>query len=760
MLEIIDDFKEFAPSFLKVKSKAGQIVPFRMNVAQEYIHSKLEEQLNKTGMVRAIILKGRQQGCCFAPHMRVLTADYRWIPIGSVKVGDALVACDENTFGETKAGRKHSRKFRTAIVEHTETFEKQLYEVVFDNGAVLEVTNDHRMLCKKRGGTDAQWREVGELIIGDSVRVATRPPTYEQTTYEDGWISGVIDGEGSSRTGNGAKRLSIHQRNTPILGRIKSYFDSIQMPYKEVIDARIGGINKLGRDPVHRIDIHRLPYLIEIFSRCRPTRFTNDRWHEGHELPGKAAIDGIKPWAKVVNIRPLSVSKVIDLQTSTKTYICEGLVSHNSTYIEARFFHKTITNFGKKTFILTHEQAATANLFEMTDRYYQNLPERLKPELSASNAKELSFKKLDSSFVVATAGNKGAGRSATAHLFHGSEAAYWPSAEDHQAGIMQTIPMERGTEIVLESTANGIGNMFHRVWQQGESNDGGWIAIFVPWFWQQEYRHEGVELGDEDYEYGKIFGLDKQQMQWRRYKIGELGGDVKLFMREYPSSSAEAFSVSSDKSLIDSFKVQVARKAVATPDNSAPKIIGVDPARFGNDSTSMFIRQGRISERIKKVKGKDTMEVVGEVISAMNTYKPDAVFVDQGGIGAGIYDRLKELGYVNVFAVNFGGDALDKKKYFNKRSEMWCLMRDWISSQPAQIPDDDVLETDLCGLHYSYDSDGRTKLESKDDAKKRGIKSPDDGDALALTFAMPVKRKEFNKGSFGSFKPSVTGFGG
>ena len=303
---------------------------------------------------------------------------------------------------------------------------------------------------------------------------------------------------------------------------------------------------------------------------------------------------------------------------------------------------------------------------------------------------------------------------------------------------MQTIPMEQGTEIVLESTANGIGNMFHRVWQQGESREGGWISIFVPWYWQQEYRYEGVNLTDEDYEYGQIFGLDSQQMQWRRHKIGELG-DVRLFMREYPSSSAEAFSVSDDKSLINSRSVQLARKAVAELDNSAPKIIGVDPARFGEDSTSMFIRQGRVAEQIGKLRGKDTMEVVGAVIQAISKYGPNAVFIDVGGIGAGVYDRLKELGYKQCHSVNFGAEPIDKKKYVNKRAEMWCLMRDWIESQPAQIPDEDLIETDLCGLHYSYDSNGRVKLESKDDAKKRGIKSPDDGDALALTFAMPVR---------------------
>ena len=228
-------------------------------------------------------------------------------------------------------------------------------------------------------------------------------------------------------------------------------------------------------------------------------------------------------------------------------------------------------------------------------------------------------------------------------------------------------------------------------------------------------------------------------MQWRRHKIGELG-DVRLFMREYPASSAEAFSVSDDKSLINSRAVQLARKAVAELDESAPKIIGVDPARFGKDSTSMFIRQGRVAERIVKLRGKDTMQVVGEVIKAMQNYGPDAVFIDVGGIGAGVYDRLKEIGNKQVFSVNFGGDALDKKKYVNKRAEIWCLLRDWVDAQPAQIPDDDILETDLCGLRYSYDSNGRVKLESKEDAEKRGIKSPDDGDALALTFTMPIRK--------------------
>ena len=417
-----------------------------------------------------------------------------------------------------------------------------------------------------------------------------------------------------------------------------------------------------------------------------------------------------------------------------------------STYIEGRFFHQTVTTFGTQSLILTHEQSATDNLFNMTKRYLDNYPEVLKPSLGASNAKELLFDKLDSNFKVATAGNKGAGRSLTAQKLHGSEAAYWPNAEEHLAGILQAIPLEAGTEIIFESTANGIGNVFHSLYQKGETNEGGFISIFIPWFWQLEYRRDGEVLTDDDREYGSLFDLDEQQMMWRKYKIAELGGDVRLFMREYPSSPAEAFSVSDEKSLINSKFVQRARKAILELDTSAPRIIGIDPARFGSDATSGSLRQGRIAESVLKVRGKDTMSVVGEVIQLDKKYHPDAIFIDEGGIGAGIYDRLKEIGYKNVFSVNFGQEALDKKRFVNKRAEMWGLMNEWMQTT-VSIPDEDKLEIDLCGLQYSYDSSGRLKLESKEDAKKRGISSPDDGDSLALTFAMPVKKhqsKHFN----------------
>lgn len=440
-----------------------------------------------------------------------------------------------------------------------------------------------------------------------------------------------------------------------------------------------------------------------------------------------------------------------------RAVILKGRQQGCSTFVTARFFHKTVLGFGKKTYILTHEQAATDNLFAMTQRYLENYPEALRPELGAANAKELVFTRLDSGYKIATAGNRGAGRSATAQFLHGSEAAYWPAAQEHLSGIMQTIPMEKGTEIILESTANGIGNVFHEIWKKGVAEEGGWQAIFVPWYWQQEYRVDDatVSLTDTDIEYGSLYDLDRQQIAWRRYKINEMG-DERLFMREYPSTPAEAFSVSDDQSLITGDIVAKARKVSAMAQGA--KVIGVDPARFGNDKTVLTIRQGRVSEIINRVKDQDTMQVAGIVVQAIKKYQPRAVFIDLGGLGAGIVDRLRELGFSEiVHGVNFGGKPLQYEKYFNKRAEMWGEMKAWLAEPPVQIHDDDDLEMDLCGLHYSYDSLGRLKLESKEEAKKRGIKSPDAGDSLALTFAMPVNENDFIP--IDSFQPSVRGMG-
>lgn len=214
-----------------------------------------------------------------------------------------------------------------------------------------------------------------------------------------------------------------------------------------------------------------------------------------------------------------------------------------STYVQARFYHQLTHAKGKRAFILTHEDKATQNIFEIAERYYKNCPTQVRPKLQASNAKELIFGKLDSGYGVATAGKKDTGRSATIQLFHGSEVAFWPHAENHAAGAMQTVPRDR-SEIILESTSAGPRGLFYKYWKDAVEGKSEYIPIFVPWFWQDEYRaevSEDFELTAEEQSYKDEYGLDDEQIAWRRAKISELYG-VHRFRREYPATPEEAWS--------------------------------------------------------------------------------------------------------------------------------------------------------------------------------------------------------------------------
>lgn len=168
----------------------------------------------------------------------------------------------------------------------------------------------------------------------------------------------------------------------------------------------------------------------------------------------------------------------------------------------------------------------------------------------------------------------------------------------------------------------------------------------------------------------------------------------------------------------------------------APKIIGVDPARYGDDRSVIVRRHGLLCLPPRTFRGLDLMQLSGCVAAAIDEWHPDAVFVDGTGLGAGVVDRLRQLGH-SVVDVQFGAKALNEK-YQNRRAEMWAKMADWIRDGGA-IPNDPALIADLCAPTYSYaNAAGRFALESKDDMRDRGLPSPDCGDALALTFAAPV----------------------
>jgi hypothetical protein len=175
---------------------------------------------------------------------------------------------------------------------------------------------------------------------------------------------------------------------------------------------------------------------------------------------------------------------------------------------------------------------------------------------------------------------------------------------------------------------------------------------------------------------------------------------------------------------------------------SSPKVLGVDVARFGDDKTVFIRRQGLAAFGLQKFRGLDTMQIASLVARIIEDWKPDAVFVDVVGIGAGVVDRLNQLGYDDiVHAVNAGDPPADSTLYFNKRVELWGDMKGWLKAG-ASIPDDTELVDDLSGPNYGFSAKEQFVLERKIDMKARGIASPDCADALSMTFAEPVSSRQ------------------
>jgi hypothetical protein len=439
-----------------------------------------------------------------------------------------------------------------------------------------------------------------------------------------------------------------------------------------------------------------------------------------------------------------------DKTGKVRAIILKGRQQGCSTYVEGRYYWRTTHRKGVRAFILAHESESTGALFEMAKRYHDNCPKFVKPVIRSSNAKELSFAELDSGYKIGTAGNDSVGRGTTIQYFHGSEVAFWKNTGELTKGILQAVPDAPETEVIYESTANGVGNFFHQQCVKAMKGDTEFQFIFVPWFWQKEYTKPvpgDFKPTDEELTLVDLYGLDKGQLVWRRNKIQELSTDGmdggKAFKQEYPNNPNEAFQVSGDNGLISPASVMKARKSECSA--NGPIVIGVDPSR-GGDRFGVAIRQGR---KIYGLEGHTGDINLGKAVQIckrlLDKHKPVKMFVDAGG-GADLVDRLHELGYERVVkAIPFGGSPLDPEKYKNKRAEMWGLLNTWLcdESLDVQLPDDDGLQADLCMPQYERDSMDRIVLESKDKMRKRGLPSPDLADACVLTFAEPVRENSF-----------------
>lgn len=449
-----------------------------------------------------------------------------------------------------------------------------------------------------------------------------------------------------------------------------------------------------------------------------------------------------------------------------RALLLKGRQQGGSTYVNARYYHKASRHRGISVFILSHEGKTTDKLFDMVKRFQDNVDARIKPAEGKSNTRQLVFSGLGSDYAAGTAGNEQVGRGGTAQLFHGSEAAYWEHAYAIQDGALKSIGLVPGTEIILESTANGPLGLFYEKCQQALLGQGDYILIFVPWFWQDEYEREfdGSPLDDEETEFIKTYftspfpddryPISKEKalrkIMWRRAEILDLStannseiGKAK-FRQIYPSNPIEAF-LSSGVGLFRADAIMAARKNIELVDPTAPLVAGVDPAGDSDrsDRTVISLRRGRVLEEVMVYPSMTPMRLAGIVATEVIEKRGALMaFIDRG-YGEGTIDRLNEMGYGRrVMGIAFNERALQENIYLNKRSEIIIETAKWLNAGGVRIPDRDDIHADLACMPLDQEtSNGLKFIPSKREIKKSlGGRSTDILDSLALTFSYPVRR--------------------
>ena len=235
---------------------------------------------------------------------------------------------------------------------------------------------------------------------------------------------------------------------------------------------------------------------------------------------------------------------------------------------------------------------------------------------------------------------------------------------------------------------------------------------------------------------------NKAQIATWVHDYGEDSDFVRVRVKgEFPRAGSMQF--------IDSERVQQAVERALPPEWNAPLVMGVDIARHGEDQTVIRFRRGLDARSIPPVKFRvpDLMVIASRIMEEVSTHSPDAVFIDGTGIGWGVVDRIAQLGCSTMRGIDFSAradrtDGADGMvRYANKRAEMWGYMKEWC--KVGCLPDDRELRADLTAIDYGYDAVDAIRLEKKDDMRRRGLASPDDGDALALTFAYPVFKTDW-----------------
>lgn len=293
--------------------------------------------------------------------------------------------------------------------------------------------------------------------------------------------------------------------------------------------------------------------------------------------------------------------------------------------------------------------------------------------------------------------------------------------------------------VVMDEVAQMKPEVWGEILRPALADRGGW-AVFIG-------TPKGVNLFSQTYDKALEL-MSKGDPDWiaMLYSVDQTGVipakelealRAEMSENEFRQEFLCDFNAAANNALIsiDDVRAAAARHYAGKDYDFAPRIMGVDVARFGDDASVIFKRQGLVAEEPIIIRKFDSMAVADRVAIEIAAYKPEAVFVDSGA-GMGVIDRLHQIG-MQVTEVPFGGAAIDPQ-HLNRRMEMWWEMKDWLRAGGA-IPPNTQLQADLCAPTFGYSQAGKKILEPKEKVKERIGRSPDLADALALTFAAPVR---------------------
>ena len=404
-----------------------------------------------------------------------------------------------------------------------------------------------------------------------------------------------------------------------------------------------------------------------------------------------------------------------------------------STYCAGRVFWKSYFTPHARSVVMAHDSATSDALFNMSKNLIKRMSGSLSPEELRSNAKEIiinspAFQNKEdiASYRLYTAGSPEAGRGTTPTILHASEVAFWQHDEKILSGLFQGISQAEGTEVILESTANGAQGEFYRLWRGAVAGENEYIPIFLPWFLTPEYKRELPEYpmwSEEELKLKELYDLEDSQLYWRRLKIAE-GGSLK-FKQEYPSSADEAFIVSGSNVFnLEKLNALIPRSVLRRsewdqyskmfeenregnlyiydfPRWDEPYVIGADVALgVGQDYSAAVVMNKNYEVVAHYRNNRIDPSLYGDMLFYLGRYYNNAFLaVESNSMGIATLQKLETMNYINLYrqtkvanVSNEEGERLGFRTTLATKPAIIGNLKNLIENESLMIPSVQIIQ--------------------------------------------------------------------